>query len=175
VTIDPDAPWQVNALLVVLVLVAVPVLGWLLNRPLNRKVERVAADARTAAEQTANTHSLNLRDDLDEKDARTTRAISVLSDALQAIREDVGGLHSEIRDARQDIAGVRTDARADRRAVTQVRADLNGFVRGREHALDELRDALDELRDSIPAVVAHAVTQHVHDYPPSPHTKEPPP
>jgi len=164
VTIDPDAPWQVNALLVVLVLVAVPVLGWLLNRPLNRKVERVAADARTAAEQTANTHTINLRDDLDEKVLGLARTLSILADAQQAARDDVGGLHAEIRDARKDIAGIRDDARADRRAVTQVRADLNGFVRGREHALDELRD-------SIPTLVAQAMAQHVHDRTP-PDTKE---
>lgn len=162
-SIDPDAPWIVNVLLILVL----ALITWLSNRGTKRELRGVAADARTAAEQTANTHTTNLRDDLDEKVARIERGLGTLADAQEATREDIGGLHSEVRDTRKDITGLRDDARTDRRAVTQVRADLNGFVRGRERAVDDLRD-------QIPQLVAEALTQHVHDCPLRPEGKEKP-
>lgn len=158
-TFDPDAPWIVNAVLILLVLGGVPALStWLANRGTKRELRSVAADARTAAEQTANTHDTNLRDDLDQKVARIERGLGSLADSQQATRDDVGGLHSEVRALRGDVNGVRADARQDRVSVAQVREDLNGFTRGREGAIDDLRD-------SIPSLVADALTQHVHDCP----------
>lgn len=139
--IDPDAPWWVNVGALIIILAIVPaVTTWLTQRGTRRRVvetqERVAQTSETVGiirEQVQNTHSVNLRDDLDEKIGTLSRQVSVVIDAQQAAREDVGGLHSEVRALRQDIAGVRTDARQDRRTSAETRRVLDEHIAATTH------------------------------------------
>jgi chromosome segregation ATPase len=153
--IDPDAPWWANVLLVLVVLAAVPAATtWLTNRPTRRTLHQVAADAKEARDQVANTHDTNMRDDLDGVGvglAEIRHAVGRLADAQQAVREDIGGLHSEVRDQRLDIAGIRTDARRDRRALAAVRTDLASAVTERDQAIAQLRE-------QMPGLIASHVT-----------------
>ncbi len=96
--------------------------------------------ASRSLDQLENTHTTNLRDDLD-------KLTEILRDGMAAIRTDVGGLHSETRDLRQDVAGIRADGRHDRRKLAQ-----------QEKALD---DHLSE----VPQLVEQVLASHIGDCP----------
>jgi septal ring factor EnvC (AmiA/AmiB activator) len=140
--IDPDAPWWANLTVLILVLAVVPALStWVTGRGAKKKVAATQADVATTQvdvaairEQVENTHTSNLRDDIDNK-------ISSVIEAVEQVRDDVGGLHSEVRDTRDDITGIRTDARRDRRLLA------------------EQRQALDEHLSDVPRLVADTVRQ----------------
>lgn len=127
--LDPDTPWIVNAVLLIIVAAVVPALTtWITQRGTRRHVAETQESVQVIREQVQNTHSVNLRDDLDEKVGGLDRKIGQLADAQQAAREDVGGLHSEMRAMRLDIAGVRTDARQDRRDAAETRRVLDEHI-----------------------------------------------
>lgn len=92
--IDPDAPWWAN-----LLVMAVVVLGgmWLMNRKTNK-------DVGVIKDQVKNTHSTNLREDMD------------------ALREDVKAVHETVRDQGNE-------AREDRRDLHELRRDFDAHVR----------------------------------------------
>lgn len=143
--IDPDAPWWANIVVLLVVLAVVPALTtWATQRGTRRRVTETQESVGRVLDQVANTHTTNLRDDLDEK-------IAGVVASQEAMRKDIGGLHSEMRDARRDIAGIRTDGRQDRRALA------------------EQRDALAEHLADVPRLVAEAVRRaeadHVHTCP----------
>lgn len=139
--LDPDTPWWINVAVLVIVLAVVPAFTtWITQRGTRARVvetqARVAETSETVGiirEQVQNTHSTNLRDDLDEKIGTLSRQVSVVIDAQQAAREDVGGLHSEVRALRKDIAGVRTDARQDRRTAAETRRVLDEHIATANH------------------------------------------
>lgn len=132
--IDPDAPWWVNIAVLVIILAIVPaVTTWLTQRGTRRHVAETQQSVRIIREQVQNTHTVNLRDDLDDKIGGLDRKIGQLADAQQAARQDVGGLHSEVRALRQDVAGVRTDARQDRRTAAETRRVLDEHIATTTH------------------------------------------
>lgn len=130
--VDPASPWWAWPLS----LAAWAVLTWLLNR-------RTRKDVGEIKEQVQNTHSTNLRDDVDALAALVREGLQGVRDGLKDVRDDVGGLHSETRDLRQDVAGIRSDGRHDRR---ELKAQREAFE---EHLAD------------VPKVIAEAVEKHV--------------
>lgn len=74
------------------------VLGWILNR----KINTVRDDTSATRYQVQNSHETNLREDLD------------------AIREDIGHVHGEVREARRDIGGLREDDTQQRRDIRSL-------------------------------------------------------
>lgn len=131
-TPPPDGtPWWAW-LLGLLVAVALPAIAVALIQ----QGKRVSA----IKEQVQNTHETNLRDDVD--------ALSKLvRDGLQAVRDDVGGLHSETRDLRKDVTGIRDDARHDRRELSRQ------------------RQALDQHLADVPKIIDDAFAGHIGDCP----------
>lgn len=90
-------------------------------------------------DQVQNTHTQNLREDLDEKFAMVGSRLDTVTEHVAGLRDDVGGLHSETRDLRKDVSGIRTDARRSRRE------------------LDDQRGVLDDL----PVTIERAIADHV--------------
>ncbi|PFG16269.1 uncharacterized protein DUF2746 [Propionicimonas paludicola] len=113
-------PWWAWLIATVIVVGVPALVTWLTQR-------RTRQDVTAIKEQVANTHTTNLREDLDRLSTALTEGLTKLGAdhlaAVESIREDIGGLHSETRDLRKDIAGVRTDARQDRRAVAALREE----------------------------------------------------
>lgn len=131
VPIDPDAPWGWNLAILVLVLAVVPaVTSWIANRGTKAKLAAIAHEVRP-----------NSGSSLADAINRTEAAQLVMTEQVAALRDDVGGIHSEIRDVRQDIAGVRADARHDRRVVA------------------ESQKALDEHLQAVPGLLAETVAK----------------
>lgn len=136
-TAPEGTPWWAWLIAIALMVGVPAVVTWLTQR-------RTRADVTAIKEQVANTHTTNLREDLDQLSTALTEGLTKLGAdhlaAVESIREDIGGLHSETRDLRRDVAGIRTDARQDRRAVAA-------------------------LREEQAEVIKRAVEQHVSDCP----------
>lgn len=98
-------------------------------------------------EQVRNTHTSNLREDLDEKFEAVGVRLDNVASSIADVRTDVGGLHSETRDLRKDVTGIRDDARRDRRKLS-----------AQEKALD------DHLAE-IPDILERAFAEHSGDCP----------
>lgn len=122
-TIDPDAPWWVNTLLII-VAVAIPTTMSL------RTARRSTAAAETSAattEQTQeqlsrvlhnveNSHNIGLRDDLDEKVCALAQQMTDVATQVGALHADVGSVHEELRGTRDDVTGVHEALRGARQA-----------------------------------------------------------
>lgn len=77
-SLPAGAPLWIYALAIIVPPLAMVVVA-ILTIVLNRRVGRVEEHARVAAEQTANSHGSNLRDDLDEKFDAANRRIDKLA------------------------------------------------------------------------------------------------
>jgi len=86
-------------LLGLLIVVGVPgVVSLLVQHPIRRQVKGIAADTRESRDQVANTHSTNLRDDVDQ-------VIALVREAVEQGRQtrlDIGGLREELRQERRE-------------------------------------------------------------------------
>lgn len=118
-------PWWAWALVAIVPAIASALASWAASR-------RTRQDVAVIRHQVTNTHESNFRDDVDELATKVDR----LSEGLAAVRSDVGGVHSEVRDARLDIEGVRTDARRERRR-------LNALTRTVHVALERAQTVID--------------------------------
>ncbi|QBJ04832.1 hypothetical protein SEA_ELEPHANTOON_31 [Mycobacterium phage Elephantoon] len=95
---NPDNNWEV-ALLAFIALcpvMAVVLPVWLTQRSHGRKLE-------TVREHVANSHSTNLRDDIDK-----------VLEAVASLTSQVGDVKTDVRDVRVDIGDVRRDLRLER-------------------------------------------------------------
>lgn len=122
----PDStPWIVWLIAMIAVPMITGVVSIVITLITRRDTKADLAEARehltatkTSVDQTLdqvqNTHSSNLRADLDEKFAQ--------------VREDIGGLHSETQDLRRDVTGIRTDARRDRRKLSDQEEVLEAHI-----------------------------------------------
>lgn len=116
------------------------------------------AEAKQATDLTLgevkNTHTTNLREDLDEKFAALGDRLSQVITAQGGLRDDLGGVHSEVRDVRSqqddmrgDILGIRSDGRKDRRRIAAQERQLSRHV------------------EELPETIQQALTDHVSDCP----------
>lgn len=131
----PDTPWWGWLIAVAIPGVVSVVVTLITRRHTKGDIAEIKSVADRSIDQLENTHTTNLRDDLD-------RLITIVSDGQAAIRDDIGGLHSETRDLRQDVEGIRSDNRHDRRRVTAAIKDLE----------DHLEDA--------PRIAERAIAEH---------------
>lgn len=143
-TIDPDAPWQANMVLLFLIAIVPATFAFILNERRTRRVEaktdRVEAKTDIAVENLQNSHSSNLREDLDRQFQEVRQAIGNVADGQEALRVDISGVHSELRDVHGDIGHIRTD-------VNGVRADARRNARriGRvERAVEKGQEILEK-------------------------------
>lgn len=127
-TFDPDAPWQVNVLLLagfgLANVVVMAVTAWFTIRPTSRRVRTIEKSAKVTEYQTANEHETNLREDIDV----VVASLEHLTEQVKLNRADAGLLHGEMRDARRDIVGIRTDARRDRREIAKLRQEFQQHI-----------------------------------------------
>ena len=77
-------------------------------------IARAANAAESASEGVHNSHSQNLRDDLDGKFSRVLGRMDALSDAVSDLRDTLKEQSTRICHLEGQIEGVRNDARADR-------------------------------------------------------------
>ena len=139
--IVPDAPWWVNALLIVAALLIVSALpAWLTYRATRDKLAAVAQDTADVKEQVKNTHESNLRHDIDQLAAATTSSV----EAIHRVERHVEDLAESIRSVEQSL---------DRRYRIQAK-DL-------EHAIEDRQRAIQTLTDEIPGQIRDALKEHV--------------
>lgn len=149
VPIDPDAPWWANAVVVLVVLAGVPTFAtWLTGRGTRRKVAATQAGVTQVLDQVKNTHTENLRVDLDAAKAQAADAAASSRLAMEAAHRTeryVSDLAESIRAAEQS---------QDRRHTQNVAA--LGEVRG---DVADVSKRLDEHLAEVPALVEEAVTR----------------
>ena len=143
--IIPDAPWWVNALLIVTALLIVSALpAWLTYRATRDKLAAVAQDTADVKEQVQNTHSTNLRHDLD-----------ALRSDVQTQGEAVHRVERYLEDMAESTRAI--EHSLDRRYRIQAK-DL-------EHAVEDRNRAIAALTDEIPGQIRDALREHVADCP----------
>ena len=152
--IDPDAPWWINALLILAALLLVSALpAWLTYRATRDKLATVAQDTADVKEQVKNTHSTNLRHDLD-----------ALRSDVQTQGEAVHRVERFLEDMAESTRAI--EHSLDRRYRIQAK-DL-------EHAIEDGQRAIQTLTDEIPGRIGDALREHVADCPLRTPTKEDP-
>ena len=135
-----EAAWLLVNLIPVIVGAIVTITVTIVTRrDTKAQLSRTQDSVDQTLEQVRNTHTQNLREDLDEKFAAVGSRLDIVTEHVAGLRDDVGGLHSETRDLRKDVAGIRTDARRSRRE------------------LDDQRRLLDDL----PVTIERATADHV--------------
>lgn len=139
--IDPDAPWWINALLILAALLIVSALpAWLTYRATRDKLAAVAQDTADVKEQVQNTHSTNLRHDLD-----------ALRSDVQTQGEAVHRVERHLEDMAESTRAI--EHSLDRRYRIQAK-DL-------EHAVEDSERAIQALTDEIPGQIRDALREHV--------------
>ena len=133
--IDPDWPWWVSALIVVLGLAATSAVSvWVAMIQTRQKLEAVR-------EQVQNSHTdSNLRHDVDQANA----GISLLAEAIERVERRLDDVDRSIRAERKS---------ADRRYEIQAK-DL-------EHAVEDGERAIQTLTDEIPGQIRDVLKEHV--------------
>lgn len=143
--IDPDAPWWINALLILAALLIMSALpAWLTYRATRDKLAAVARDTADVKEQVQNTHSTNLRHDLD-----------ALRFDVQTQGEAVHRVERHLEDMAESTRAI--EHSLDRRYRIQAK-DL-------EHAIEDRNRAIAALTDEIPGQIRDALREHVADCP----------
>lgn len=124
--IIPDAPWLINAIVIMIAVTIAPVATWLSTRSRLRKTQQDVAVVRT---EVRNSHSpdANLRDDVDHLKTAASRQERYLTDLDRSLRavghsldrrfgmledsiaEAVEDRHTEIEALREDITSSLTD------------------------------------------------------------------
>ena len=137
--IDPDWPWWVSALIVILGLAATSAVSvWVAMIQTRQKLEAVR-------EQVQNSHTdSNLRNDVDQ----TNAGISLLAEAIERVERRLDDVDRSIRAERKS---------ADRRYEIQ-KHDL-------EDAVEDRQRAIQTLTDEIPGQIRNALREHVADCP----------
>ena len=133
--LDPDWPWWVSALIVVLGLAATSAVSvWVAMIQTRQKLEAVR-------EQVQNSHTQsNLRHDVD----RANEGISMLAEGVERVERRIDDVDRSIRAERKS---------ADRRYAIQQR-DL-------EDAVEDGERAIQTLTDEIPGRLRDALEEHV--------------
>ena len=143
--IDPDAPWWINALLILVALLIVSALpAWLTYRATRDKLAAVAQDTAVVKEQVKNAHSTNLRHDIDALKA----GLDVQAEAGHRVERYVSDFAESLRAIENSL---------DRRYRIQAK-DL-------EHAVEDSERAIQALTDEIPGQIRDALREHVADCP----------
>lgn len=159
-TLVPDAPWWANVLLVLTLTIIPSVFAVKARHEAKRSADTAEASQVATANQLGrvlhnveNSHEHGLRDDLDDKFAQVVSVV-------EALRDDVGGMHGELRDARsdvdhvrRDIRGIRQDARTDRRRISVVERRFTS-------ALEIAQDLLDANHPGGPRISLDEDGQH---------------
>lgn len=137
--IDPDWPWWVSALIVVLGLAATSAVSvWVATIQTRNKLEVVR-------EQVQNSHTQsNLRNDIDS----ANEGIALLTEAMHRVERHMEDQSESIRAVEHSL---------DRRYRIQSR-DL-------EHAIEDRERAIKTLTDEIPGQIREALGGHVVDCP----------
>lgn len=88
----------------------IPALGALLGL-----VIKIMYDSHKTRSQVENTHTQNLRDDIDAKHQESMTAIRHLAEELRDQRKDIGGMRADIRQIRGEVSDIQSrDHEADR-------------------------------------------------------------
>lgn len=95
------------------------------------KLTQIGEDAAEAREQTANTHTTNLREELDVRHELIVGTLSELS-------KDIRGVRRDHLSTRQDIGQLRAEDRAARRETQGLRQELRDHIKDTEPLLPTL-------------------------------------
>ena len=145
-TVSETAWLLVNLLPVIVGAIVTITVTVVSRRDTKAQLEKAQESVDQTLEQVRNTHTQNLREDLDEKFRDMGSRIDTVTEHVTALRDDVGGLHSETRDLRKDVTGIRTDARRSRRDIA----------------------AQQEAIDSLPSTIEKVIHEHTSDCPARP-------
>lgn len=82
-SIIPDAPWWANAAVLLIAVIVPPIVSHYATRA---KLSTTAADVKEVKEQVKNSHSSNLRNDLDKLAGAAHRTENYMADLSESIR-----------------------------------------------------------------------------------------
>lgn len=111
-----ETPWLAWLAVAALMVVVPAISAWLTQRPLRRQVGAIH-------DNTVNTHSTILRDDLD-----------AMATSLGELRGELGTTRTEIRGLHRDVRSLRGDVTELREADRGVREQLAEHLRGGEQS-----------------------------------------
>lgn|GEM_PF-3576275 len=74
-------------------------------------VRKVSRDVRAVRDQVQNSHSTNLRDEMDSRHQESMAEIGKLGVTVQGVKEDVADVKTEVSGVKLDIGGMRADLR----------------------------------------------------------------
>lgn len=126
--IDPDAPWLVNIILLLVAVAlsaAVPVIVSHLSA--KRRQEETQAAVAEVREQVANTHTTNLRADIDLLGESVHRIERHLEDNVRSIRALEHSIDRRYTLQSEALAGAVED---QERAIAELAGSIPGIVRG---------------------------------------------
>ncbi|MDQ7991204.1 MAG: hypothetical protein AAGC63_00310 [Propionicimonas sp.] len=136
-------------------------LNYLLNRPLRRKVDEVADDAKASRKQTENEHAdaeyPNLREELTA--ARTSveslaALVTEVKGHVSGLRLDHTAMRRDVTGIREEMTGIRDDARDDRKALASQRLALEDHIadmpqRTKQAITDGLREGAEAIAGAV--------------------------
>lgn len=116
-SIIPDAPWWANAVVLLIAVIVPPVVSHYATRA---KLSTTAQDVKEVKEQVKNSHSSNLRNDLDKLTGsahRTERFVADLAESVKALERSLERryrltdkrIEEALEDHSRDIAEVREE------------------------------------------------------------------
>ncbi|PZR55213.1 hypothetical protein DNL40_02260 [Xylanimonas oleitrophica] len=106
------------------------------GRWLKQRLDELAGQTRVVRDHVANTHSTNLRDDLDGVGAKVDAVLA----GLDTVQRDIAGLRSADRQRGRELEGVREDIRRVQGTVEGARQQATAAssrVRGLEDTLEQ--------------------------------------
>lgn len=113
-------------------------------------IATIKKTSKEARDQTANTHSTNLRDELDDRHEKVTNTLASITDTLREAARDIRGLREDHHETRRDVGMLHAEDRTTKRELRDLREevaerfnDLNSTIRsdildsdGKEHKDD---------------------------------------
>lgn len=138
-TVDPDAPWWVNNLIIV-VLASIPIVLALRTAGRSTRAAEGSQEQATATQEqlnrvlhnVENSHQIGLRDDLDNKVTALATQMAAVGVQVGALSTDVGLVHTELRSTREDVSGVHAELREVRADERLIRQRVNALETGAE-------------------------------------------
>lgn len=90
--------------------------------------------AKAARTQVQNSHTINLRDDLDTKFRGLAGLVEGLVDDVSEVKDDIGGVKKDVGGIKEDIRIIHRDAGEDRRALERERERIRELEQTRPPA-----------------------------------------
>lgn len=87
-------------------------------------ISSIKKDTKEARDQTANTHDINLRDELDDRHEKVTNTLESITDTLREAARDIRGLREDHHETRRDVGLLHAEDRTTKRELRTLREEV---------------------------------------------------